>query len=521
MAFREVTVVQVREVLRRWLRGDGERPAARGSGVDRKTARRYIAAAIEAGLVRNGDESQLTDELIGQVCEAVRPVRTDGHGTAWRVLLGEEDQVKAWVDQGLTVTKVHDLLGRKGVQVPYRTLVRFAVERCGAGRKTTTVPVADPEPGQELQVDFGKMGLLPAGEHKKVCYALIFTACSSRHCFIWLTFHQTTEEVINGFEEAWRYFGGVFPVVVPDNLTPVVADADPVAPRFNDTFLEYAQDRGFLIDPTRVRHPKDKPKVERAVPYVRGSFWAGEQFVSLSDAQRRAEYWCSEVAGMRVHGTTCLRPAEAFRATEAALLLPAPTVPFDVPTWADPKVHRDFRCEVERSLYTVPYTLVGKRLRARADSKTVKFYLDGQLVKVHPRKPRGEHSTDPADFPPGKEIYATRDLAALRRKAAEAGPAIGQYAAALLDHPLPWTRMRQVYRLLSLVKKWGAERVEAACANALEAEAVDVSLVSRMLERAKEKAAHDQDGTALPANVVQGRFSRDASEFSSGKKAAR
>jgi hypothetical protein len=172
-------------------------------------------------------------------------------------------------------------------------------------------------------------------------------------------------------------------------------------------------------------------------------------------------------------------------------------------------------------LYTVPYTLVGKRLRARADSKTVKFYLDGQLVKVHPRKPRGEHSTDPADFPPGKEIYATRDLAALRRKAAEAGPAIGQYAAALLDHPLPWTRMRQVYRLLSLVKKWGAERVEAACANALEAEAVDVSLVSRMLERAKEKAAHDQDGTALPANVVQGRFSRDASEFSSGKKAAR
>lgn len=521
MAFREVTVVEVREVLRRWLRGDGERPAARGSGVDRKTARRYIAAAIEAGLARNGDESQLTDELLGRVCQAVRPARLDGHGATWRLLLGEEEKIEAWLKEGLTVAKVHALLAREGAQVPYRTLVRFAVERCGAGRKTTTVPVADPEPGREVQVDFGKMGLLPAGERKKTCYALIFTACSSRHCFVWLTFHQTTEAVIEGFEAAWRFFGGVFPVVIPDNLTPVVADADPVNPRFNSTFLEYAQSRGFVIDPTRVRHPKDKPKVERAVQYVRSSFWAGEQFASLSDAQRRAEAWCREVAGMRVHGTTCLRPAEAFLATEAGLLLPAPAVPFDVPTWAAPKVHRDFHCEVARSLYSVPYTLVGERLRARADSKTVKFYLGGQLVKLHPRVGPGKRSTDPADFPPGKEVYAMRDIDQLRRKAAEAGPAIGEYAAALLGHPLPWTKMRAVYRLLSLVKKWGPERVDAACAKALEAEAVDVGLVGRMLERAKEREGGGPQAWGLAAKVVQGRFSRDPSEFAPRKRASR
>jgi transposase len=340
-------VVQVREVLRRWLRGEGERPAARGAGVDRKTARRYIAAAVEAGLVRDGDESQLTDELVGQVCESVRPNRPDGHGPAWRALLGEEGRIKAWVDEGLNVKKVHDLLARQGLQVPYRTLARFAVERCGAGRQTVTVPVADPQPGKELQVDFGRMGLLAAGERKKVCYALIFTACSSRHCFIWLTFSQTTGEVINGFEAAWQYFGGVFPVVIPDNLSPVVRKADPVNPSFNDTFIEYAQSRGFVIDTTRVRHPQDKPKVERMVPYVRGSFWAGEQFLSLSDAQRRAEHWCREVAGMRVHGTTQLRPLEAFRATELELLARAPISPYDLPLWAEPKVHRDFHVLTE------------------------------------------------------------------------------------------------------------------------------------------------------------------------------
>ncbi|MGH3629674.1 MAG: IS21 family transposase, partial [Sciscionella sp.] len=144
MAFREVTVVQVKEALRRWLQGDGERTIARGVGVDRKTARRHIAAGLRLGLERCGGEGQLTDELIGRVVEEVRPVRTDGHGEAWRTLLSEEARIKGWVDDGLTVVKIGVLLKRRGTEVPHRTLARFAVERCGAGRRTTTVRVDDP-----------------------------------------------------------------------------------------------------------------------------------------------------------------------------------------------------------------------------------------------------------------------------------------------------------------------------------------------------------------------------------------
>ena len=95
MVFREVTVVQIKEALRRWLKGEGERPIAHGVGVDRKTARRYIAAALELGIDRQGGEGQLSDELIGQVAEKVRPHRPDGHGEAWGILLGEEEQIKA------------------------------------------------------------------------------------------------------------------------------------------------------------------------------------------------------------------------------------------------------------------------------------------------------------------------------------------------------------------------------------------------------------------------------------------
>lgn len=347
MAFREVSVVQVKEALRRWLSGDGERPIAQGVGIDRKTARRYITAAVELGVDRDGGEGQLTDELIGQVLERVRPHRRDGHGDAWRVLLGEEKRIKAWVGEDLTVVKIGILLARRGVVVPHRTLARFAVERCGAARRSTTVRVDDPPPGVELQVDFGRLGLIADGEKRRVCWALIFTACFSRHMFVWPTFTQTTEDVIAGFEAAWLYFAGVFPVVIPDNMGSIVVEAENTAPRFNDVFFEYAQSRGFSIDAARVATPTDKPRVERVVPYVRNNFFAGECFTGLADCRERAQRWCTETAGVRIHGTTQCRPIEAFRTEELPRLLCLPGGPFDIPKWSEPKVHRDFHLLTE------------------------------------------------------------------------------------------------------------------------------------------------------------------------------
>jgi transposase len=102
------------------------------------------------------------------------------------------------------------------VVVAERTLHRFAAERCGAGGGQVTTPVDDGPPGSELQVDFGYLGLIPAGDgRRRKLHALVFTACFSRYLFVYLTFSMTLEEVIAGCEEAWAFFGGVFRVVVP------------------------------------------------------------------------------------------------------------------------------------------------------------------------------------------------------------------------------------------------------------------------------------------------------------------
>ena len=510
MAFREVAVTEICEVLRAWLSGAGLRRVAEQAGVDRKTARRYVSAAVEAGLARDGGLGQLTDELVGQVAQVVRPVRPGGHGQAWDQLGACQEQIEGWVKQGLPVVKVGVLLERRGVVVPYRTLHRFCVERCGFGRTAATVRVADGEPGMECQLDFGYLGLLfdPVTGRQRRVHALIFTACYSRHMFVWLSFTQTLAALVAGCEAAWVFFGGVFKVVIPDNASAIVADADPVNPRFTAGWLDYAQHCGFATDAARVRSPKDKPRVERAVQYVRGNFFAGEHFTGLSPAQAAAEVWCKDVAGMRIHGTIAARPAQVFAEHEAGALLSLP-VPYDVPVFAKVKVHRDFHVEVGRALYSAPKEYLGCHLDARADSALVKLFHHGQLVKTHPRQQPGRRVTDPADLPAEKTIYAMRDAASLAKAARRHGDAIGVYAERLLDTDLPWTKMRQVYRLLGLVRRYGPGPVDTACARALDLDVVNVTKIASMLEKATENTPPPP----RPAVAATARFARDPAEY--------
>ena len=251
-------MTEIREVLRAWLAGAGLRRVAEQAGVDRKTARRYVQAAVDAGLARDGGADQLTDGLIGQVAQVVRPVRPGGHGQAWEALEACRADIGRWVKQDLTVVKIGVLLQRRGIAVPYRTLHRFCVEQCGFGPKAFTVRVADGEPGAECQLDFGYVGMLAdpvTGRQRKV-HALIFTAVYSRHMFVWLSFTQTLAAFIAGCEAAWVFFGGVFKVLVPDNASAIVADADAVNPRFTAGWLDYAQHCGFATDAARVRSPR-------------------------------------------------------------------------------------------------------------------------------------------------------------------------------------------------------------------------------------------------------------------------
>jgi hypothetical protein len=138
----------------------------------------------------------------------------------------------------------------------------------------------------------------------------------------------------------------------------------------------------------------------------------------------------------------------------------------------------------------------------------VRFYDGATVVKAHPRVAAGKRSTDPADFPPEKAAYALRDLDFLKRRAAEYGEAVGRYAVALLDSPLPWTRMRTVYALLGLGKRYGPTRLNEACATALDVDMIDIYRLRRLLERAPAAPT-----SAPPRSLPAARFLRPAKQF--------
>jgi len=213
--------------------------------------------------------------------------------------------------------------------------------------------------------------------------------------------------------------------------------------------------------------------------------------------------------GRRRHSRTQRFPREHFETEEQPVLRLRPAAPYDIPSWSEPKVARDQHAQVAKALYSLPRQYVGRTLRARADQHTVRFYDGALLVKTHPRTPIGGRSTDASDFPAERTWYALRDVHALERQARSYGDAIGRFAAALLDSPLPWTRMRRVYALLGLVRRYGVARVDETCATALAAEMIDVQRLKRMLTLAQPTPA-----LAPPARVLPlARFLRPATQY--------
>ncbi len=510
MAFREVTMIEVKEALRLWLRGVAKKRIAKQLALDPKTVRRYCEIAEAHGIEPKLGEATLTEERVVAVVAELTSMPGRPHGDSWARCTELRDEIAKHIEAGIKLTKVRKLLLRAGDDIPYTTLHRFAVNELGFGRRRATVAIADGEPGKELQVDVGWMiAIADDRSRRRKIKAWIFTPALSRYRFVYPCFEETTECAIEACEAAWAFYGGVFHVLVPDNTKSIVAKADALEPVCNPTFLEYAQSRGFVIDPARVRRPTDKARVERTVRYVRDDCFGGEKVRDLAHAREIALAWCRGDAGTKPHSTTLRIPREHFDSVERAALLPAPTSPYDVPHWCEPKVGFDHYAQVKRALYSLPTKYIGKRLQARADSQTVRFYDRGALIKTHPRKPPGSRSTDEADFPDDSGKLAGRATEWLVERARKHGENVAVFAEALLAAPQPWARMRKVYALIDLAEKYGAHRLDEVCAIALEIEMHDVRRLERMLERGVRSAEPPRATPPAPP----ARYARAANEY--------
>ncbi len=280
-------------------------------------------------------------------------------------------------------------------------------------------------------------------------------------------------------------------------------------PQINRSYAELAGHYGALIDPARAFKPKDKPRVERPMTYVRDSFWRGREFGSLALMQADAVRWSGEVAGLRYsRALEGGQPLRVFEAIEAEALIALPPRAFELSTWSIGTVGVDAHLKVGKALYSVPWRLIGQRLHARTAGDVVQIFAGADVVATHVRRPSGR-STDFNHYPPEKIAFAMKTPTWCRRTAAEIGPAceavIAEFMADNAIHHL-----RSAQGVLGLRDKHGCERLEAACARAIAVGDPSYRTIKGILIAGTE---HGTDQTAIGSVIAAGAFLRGPEQF--------
>jgi len=344
--------------------------------------------------------------------------------------------------------------------------------------------------GEKLFIDYAgpTIGLTDGSR------AHIFVAAlgASSYTFACATPRETTADWLESTVRALCFFGGVTQLIVPDNPRAMITNPDRYEPRTNDTVLDFARHYGTSILPARPRHPQDKAKAESAVQVVERWIMARlrhQQFTSVDEVNvaiaplltRLNEKPFQKLPGSR---------ASAFAELDAPALLPLPIQRYELAHFKTVRVHIDYHVELERHRYSVPHALVGQVLEARITVGVVEILHRGQRVASHVRNTRqGGFSTTEAHMPAAHRAQMEWTPDRLIHWGESIGPATAEAVTRLMaENRHPEHGYRACLGLLSLAKRYGKPRLEAACIVALQIGACQYRHVRDILQNKRDQA---------------------------------
>jgi transposase len=233
-------------------------------------------------------------------------------------------------------------------------------------------------PGEQAQMDWGHFGNW-AG---KRLYGFALTLCWSRMQYVEFTQRQDAETLLNCMVHALEYFGGVTATVLTDNMKTVVLDRVDGQPRFHAKLLDFASYYGFVPRVCHPYRPQTKGKIESTIRYIKGSFWPGIAFDSLSELNRQALVWCGE-ANRRVHATTREVPLIRFPHEGLTPLNGQPA--YDTSYVSHRQVAKDCLVAYRGNRYSVPYCFASNSVIVREplDSGAIRIFHQQQLIAEH------------------------------------------------------------------------------------------------------------------------------------------
>ena len=327
--------------------------------------------------------------------------------------------------------------------------------------------------------------------------AQIFVAVlgASNYTYAEATWTQKLPDWIGSHSRAFAFFAGVPKVVVPDNLKSGVSKACFYEPDINPTYLDMANHYGTAVIPARIKKPKDKAKVEVAVQVVERWILARlrkRQFFSLTQLNDAIAKLLVELNSKPFQKLPGCRN-QLFDALDRPALNPLPPKPYQYAEWKKATVNVDYHIEVDRHYYSLPHTLIKKKIDVRITQNTIECFYKNKRVASHIRSYlKGRHTTIKEHMPQSHQKWAQWTPQRFIRWAGKIGP----HAQTLVEHILnsrahPQQGFRSCLGILRLAKSYGDERLDAACRRAVAIGGTSYKSVESILK-------HNLDQKPLP-----------------------
>jgi transposase len=497
---------QYRQVLVRLRAGDSVREVARSGLMGRDKLGELRAVALQHGWL--DPSSAVPDD------EMIVAALGQGRRVASSTISSVEPHrtvVKRWFDADVQGRAIHAALRREHAFTgSYSAVVRMLGQLRGELPADTTVRLSF-APGEAAQVDFGAGPMLthPDGRVRRT-WAFVMTLAHCRHQFVEFVWDQSSATWLGCHRRAFEWFDGVPARVIIDNAKCAIIKACTHDPLVQRAYAECAEGYSFKIDACPPRDPQKKGIVESGVKYLKGNFLPTRNFRDLDDLNAQARTWVMREAGTRVHGTTREQPLVLFEA-ERPLLRRLPSAAPDLGSWHRVVLHRDCHVQFEKSLYSAPFTFVGKTLWLRATDMTVALYEDYRHLCTHPRAQRaGQRVTVLDHLPPDARTFFERDRQWCVRQATAVGPRCAELVTRLLGDTVA-ERLRAAQGVIGCAKTYGPARLEAACERALGHDSPHYRTVKSILASGADLLPLIEPET--PAAYANARFARNAAEL--------
>lgn len=477
----------IKEVLRlKWFCGLGRRAIAKSCGIAKSTVAEYVKRAEQAGLSwplpEDLDDAALEHRLYPPVIilDTPRPLPAwaDVHRELARknvTLMLLWDEYKAQYPDGYQYSQFCELYRAhaKKLDLSMRQVhhagEKLFIDYCGQ-----TVPLIDKSTGEVID-----------------CQVFVAVLGASNYTYAEATFTQSLPDWIGSHVRALEFIGGVPEILVPDNLRSGVSKACRYEPEINPTYHAMAVHYGIAVVPSRVRKPKDKAKVEVGVQIVQRWILAAlrnRTFFSLVEIN--AAIWelldklnnrpFKKLAGSRL---------SLFLVLDKPALRPLPVSAYEYAEWKKVRPGIDYHVELDGHYYSVPYQLRKEELGAWLTESTVECFHKNKRIASHLRsRIKGKYTTLADHMPKAHRDYAEWTPERMIRWASETGKATADLVTAILSKRVhPQQGFRSCLGIISLVKQFDKERVEAACKRALAIGGTSLKSVKSILETGLDK----------------------------------